>query len=82
MTVHRWKFTLRSPSARRTRVSAGSVRAAVAVLTAGRLVPGPVGAAFNGLVAALVVHTAAYYLLERTELLPGHDVHAGAERLP
>ena len=64
--------------------------AVVAVLTAGQVVPGvaapqvvpgPVGAAFNGLVAGFVVHAAAYYLLERTDLLPGHEVQAGAERL-
>jgi len=62
----------------------------VAALTAGQVVPGvaapqvlpaPGGAALNGLVAALVVHTAAYYLLEGTGVLSGHDVDPGAERL-
>jgi cytosine permease len=62
----------------------------VAVLTAGQVVPGvgapqvlpgPVGAALNGLVVAFVVHTAAYYLLEGTGVLDGHDVDAAAERL-
>jgi cytosine permease len=62
----------------------------VAILTAGQVVPGigapqvipgPVGAALNGLVVAFVVHTAAYYLLEVTGVLAGHDVDAAAERL-
>ena len=67
-----------------------SVGAAVAVLTAGQVVPGvaapqvlpgPGGAALNGLVVAFVVHTAAYYLLEASGLLPGHEVDPSAERL-
>jgi len=64
--------------------------AVVAVLTAGQVVPGvaapqvlpgPAGAALNGLVAALVVHTAAFYLLEENGLVPGHRVDPDAERL-
>jgi len=62
----------------------------VAILTAGQVVPGvgapqvlpgPGGAALNGLVAAFVVHTVAYYLLEETGVLAGHDVDGTAERL-
>ncbi|MFD1634268.1 cytosine permease [Haloplanus ruber] len=61
----------------------------VAALTAGQVapgvaapqvLPGPGGAALNGLVAAFVVHTAAYYLLEGTGVLAGHEVTPDAER--
>jgi cytosine permease len=71
-------------------ILAYAVGAAVAVLTAGQVVPGvaapqmlpgPGGAALNGLVVAFVVHTAAYYLLEANGLLPGHEVDPSAERL-
>jgi cytosine permease len=73
-----------------TGVIAYVVGAVVAVLTAGQLVPGVAapqvipgvaGAALNGLVAAVLAYGAAYYLLESTGVLPGHEVAAGAERL-
>jgi len=35
----------------------------------------------NGLVAAFVVHTLAYYSLEEKGFLPGHDVARDADRL-
>jgi cytosine permease len=66
------------------------VGAVVAVLTAGQvipgvaapqLIPGVAGAALNGLVAAVIAHVAAYYLLESSGVLPGHEVAADAERL-
>jgi len=66
------------------------VGAVVAIFTAGQFVPGvaapqvipgPAGASLNGLIAAFVVHTAAYYGLEDKGLLPGHDIESGAERL-
>jgi len=64
--------------------------AAVAVLTAGQVVPGVAapqvipgvaGAALNGLVAAVLAYVAAYYLLESTGVLPGHEIDPDAERL-
>jgi cytosine permease len=73
-----------------TGVIAYVVGAVVATLTAGQivpgvaapaLIPGPVGAALNGLVAAVLAYVAAYYLLESTGVVPGHEVAAGAERL-
>jgi len=71
-------------------VLAYAVGAVVAILTAGQflpgvaapqVLPGPAGASLNGLVAAFVVHTVAYYALEETGILAGHDVPAGADRL-
>ncbi|WP_324760450.1 cytosine permease [Haloarcula montana] len=62
----------------------------VAMLTAGQVVPGvaapqllpgPGGAALNGLVAALISHTIGYYLLEKNGMLSGHMVEQGADRL-
>lgn len=50
-------------------------------VAAPQVIPGPAGASLNGLVAAFVVHTAAYYGLEEQGPLPGHDVETGAERL-
>ncbi len=81
---------VRFAGVRWTGVLAYVVGAAVAVLTAGQVVPGVAapqvvpgvaGAALNGLVAAVVAHVAAYYLLESTGVLPGHEVAADAERL-
>jgi cytosine permease len=66
------------------------VGAVVAILTAGQVVPGvgapqiipgPAGAALNGLVAGFIVHTVAYYLLEERGVVPGHTVSPDAERL-
>ncbi len=66
------------------------VGAVVAIFTAGQFVPGvaapqvlpgPAGAALNGLIAAFVVQTVAYYGLEEQGLFPGHDVESGAEHL-
>ena len=71
-------------------VLAYAAGAVVAVLTAGQFLPGvavpqvlsgPAGASLNGLVAASVVHTVAYYVLEGTGVLSGHDVDRGADRL-
>ena len=81
---------VRFAGVRWTGVIAYIVGAVVAVLTAGQVVPGVAapqlipgvgGAALNGLVAAVVAHVAACYLLESTGVLPGHEVAADAERL-
>jgi cytosine permease len=73
-----------------TGIVAYVVGAVVATLTAGQVVPGvaapsvipgPAGAALNGLVAAVLAYVAAYYLLESTGVVPGHEVAADAERL-
>ncbi|MFB6117147.1 cytosine permease [Halosegnis sp.] len=73
-----------------TAIIAYAVGSLAAVLTAGQVVPGvaapavlpgPLGAAVNGLVAGFLAQVLAYYLLEQQGLLPGHDVAAGAERL-
>lgn len=71
-------------------IGAYAVGAVVAVLTAGQVVPGvaapqllpgPAGAALNGLLASFVVHTLAYYLLEKQGIVSGHEVTANADRL-
>jgi len=60
----------------------------VAIFTAGTIVPGvtapafipgPLGAALNGLVAALVLHTVLYYTVEENGVLAGHEISPGAE---
>ncbi|WP_311170190.1 cytosine permease [Halobellus ordinarius] len=81
---------VRFTGVRWTGVVAYAVGAVVAVLTAGQvvpgvaapqLIPGVAGAALNGLVAGFLAHVAAYYLLESTGVLPGHEVDPDAERL-
>jgi cytosine permease len=59
---------------------------AVAVLTAGSVIPGvaapqlvPGIASLNGLVAAGVLHAVGYYTLERSGVLPGHTVDTDAD---
>jgi cytosine permease len=69
-------------------IGAYLVGCVVASLTAGAVVPGlgapqviPGIAALNGIVAAGVIHTLGHYLLERTDLLAGHDVATDSEWL-
>ncbi|MFB6270392.1 MAG: cytosine permease [Halobacterium sp.] len=64
-------------------VSAYVLGCAAAVLTAGSVIPGvaapqllPGIAALNGIIVAMVVQVAAYYGLEATGVLPGHERHA------
>jgi cytosine permease len=61
-----------------------------AVFTAGQVIPGvtvpavipgPLGAAMNGLVVSLLGHTAGYYLIEQNGILPGHEIAPDAEWL-
>ncbi len=59
---------------------------AVAVLTAGSLVPGvdapqllPGITSLNGIVAAALIHAVGYYTLERTRIVAGHAVDDDAE---
>ncbi|MDJ1433717.1 cytosine permease [Halostagnicola sp. A-GB9-2] len=75
-------------SVRWTSVIAYLVGCLVAVLTAGSVVPGvmvaapiPGMAALNGMIAAAIVHLVGYYGLEKTGLLPTHEVPEDADRV-
>ncbi|MFW5977738.1 MAG: cytosine permease [Halohasta sp.] len=89
LTVPRME-SVRFAGVRWVGVGAYAVGVLAAILTAGQvlpgvaapqLLPGPGGAALNGLVAALLAHTAGYYLLEKTGVLSGHTVEPDADRL-
>jgi cytosine permease len=69
-------------------VGAYLIGCAVAVLTAGSLLPGvaapavlPGMTALNGILAAVLAHVLGYYGLEATGVLEGHAVAADADRL-
>ena len=71
-----------------TAILAYVVGCAVAVVTAGSVLPGiaapqllPGMTSLNGLIAAGIVHLAGYYALERTGVLPGHAVAPDADTL-
>lgn len=71
-----------------TAILAYLVGCLVAALTAGSVVPGitvpavlPGMASLNGLVAAAALHVIGHYALERTGVVPTHDVAADAERV-
>jgi cytosine permease len=58
----------------------------VAILTAGSVIPGvsapqvlPGITSLNGIVAAIVIHVVGYYALERSGVLPGHEVADDAD---
>jgi cytosine permease len=77
-------------SLRGTAVIAYSLGGLVAMFTAGQIIPGvpapaiipgPVGASFNGLITAFVVQVLAYYGLETRGVLSGHVIDPDAELL-
>jgi cytosine permease len=61
---------------------------AVAILTAGSVIPGvsapqllPGITSLNGIVAAMVIHAVGYYALERSGVVAGHEVAADADHV-
>lgn len=69
-------------------IGAYLIGCAVAVLTAGSLLPGvgfagvlPGVTSLNGILAAILAHVLGYYALEVTGLLAGHEVVPDADRL-
>ncbi len=75
-------------SVRWTAVLSYVVGCVVAVFTAGSVIPGlaapqllPGMTSLNGIIAAIVVHLAGYYLLERGGVIEGHEVAADAETI-